>query len=212
MKVASDAWRFFLPLLAACVAFFALGFWSVGFWVVGAIVAILAAFVLFFFRDPERVIPKDPAELVSPADGLVHKIDLDWFDPETGEKRTRISVFLSVFNVHINRYPVAGRVEKVEIRPGKFLAAFNHMASEENAQSVVVISSPYGKIVVKQIVGLIARRIVCNARAGDAAVKGGRFGLIRFGSRMDVTMPSGAKLAVKVGDKVAGGSSVLARL
>lgn len=207
MRVASDAWRFFLPLLATFVALFALGSW-----ITGTIIAVLAAFVLFFFRDPERAIPADPAELVSPADGLVHKIDLDWFDPETGEKRTRISVFLSVFNVHINRYPVSGKVEKVEIRPGKFLAAFNHMASEENAQSVVVISSPYGKIVVKQIVGLIARRIVCNARAGDAVVKGARFGLIRFGSRMDVTMPSGAKLAVKVGDKVAGGSSVLARL
>ncbi len=207
MRVASDAWRFFLPLLAACVALFAFGFWATG-----TIVAVLAAFVLFFFRDPERVIPKDPAELVSPADGLVHKIDLDWFDPETGEKRTRISVFLSVFNVHINRYPVSGRVEKVELRPGKSLAAFNHTASEENAQSVVVISSPYGKIVVKQIVGLIARRIVCNAVAGAAAVKGARYGLIRFGSRMDVTMPPGAKLTVKVGDKVAGGSSVLARL
>ena len=207
MKVASDAWRFFIPLASLTAVLFLLDQP-----VLGGILAILAAFVLFFFRDPERAIPQDPAELVSPADGLVHKIDLDWPDPETGEKRTRVSIFLSVFNVHINRYPVSGKVEKVEIRDGKFLAAFNHMASEENAQSVVLITSPYGKIVVKQIVGLIARRIVCDAIAGDTVVKGDRYGLIRFGSRMDVTMPSTAKLLVKVGDKVAGGSSVLARL
>lgn len=215
MKVASDAWRFFLPMLAVFAAIVGHGlYWGFGYLVGGAafVVGVLAVFVLFFFRDPTRVIPPNPAELVSPGDGLVHKIDKDWQDPETGEKRTRVSIFLSVFNVHINRYPVSGTVEKVEIRGGKFLAAFNHMASEENAQSVVLISSPYGKIVVKQIVGLIARRIVCNAKAGVAVTKGDRYGLIRFGSRMDITMPSSATLKVAVGDKVAGGSSILAIL
>lgn len=207
MKVASDAWRFFLPLFAGTLALFAFGFV-----ITGGVVALLALFVLFFFRDPTREIPAEPAALISPADGLVHKIDHDWFDPETGEKRTRISIFLSVFNVHINRYPVSGTVIKKELRDGKFLAAFNHMASEENAQSVVVIDSPYGKIVVKQIVGLIARRIVCHAKEGDIAVKGNRYGLIRFGSRMDITMPSTAVLAVKLKDKVAGGSTIIARL
>jgi phosphatidylserine decarboxylase len=207
MKVAGDAWRFFTPLFAATV-----GLFYFGYPVVGGIFLILSGFVLFFFRDPERAIPADPRELVSPADGLVHKIDNDWFCPETKEKRIRLSIFLSVFNVHINRYPVAGKVETVEIRDGKFLAAFNHMASEENAQSVIVLSSPYGRIVFKQIVGLIARRIVCNAKVGDVVAKGDKFGLIRFGSRMDVTMPAGTKLKVKVGDKVSGGSSVLATL
>ncbi|MBI3795299.1 MAG: phosphatidylserine decarboxylase family protein [Nitrospinae bacterium] len=207
MKVAGDAWNFFVPSFATGTALVYFGYP-----VVGELFLIIAGFVLFFFRDPTRVIPSDPRELVSPADGLVHKIDEDWFDPETGEKRIRLSIFLSVFNVHINRYPVSGTVEKVEIRDGKFLAAFNHMASEENAQSVLVIASPYGRIVFKQIVGLIARRIVCWAKAGDVAVKGERFGLIRFGSRMDVTMPAGTRLKVKVGDKVSGGSSVLATL
>jgi len=207
MKVASDAWQFFIPLAIVSAAFF--GFRLP---LPGLVVALLALFVLFFFRDPHRDIPVEPTALISPADGLIHRIDKDWFDPETGEKRIRISIFLSVFNVHINRYPVAGKVEKVDIRPGKFLAAFNHMASEENAQSVVLINSPYGKIVVKQIVGLIARRIVCNAKAGDTVVKGDRYGLIRFGSRMDITMPATATVAVKLKDKVAGGSSILAHL
>jgi phosphatidylserine decarboxylase len=215
MKVASDAWRFFLPLLAVCAVLFGYGWFNgFGYVISGAVfvVAVFAFFVLYFFRDPHRDIPPNPAELVSPGDGVVHKIDLDWLDPETGEKRTRVCIFLSVFNVHINRYPVSGKVEKVEIRGGKFLAAWDHMASEENAQSMILISSPYGKIVVKQIVGLIARRIVCHAKAGDTAVKGDRYGLIRFGSRMDITMPSSAKLKVALGDKVAGGSSVMAVL
>lgn len=207
MKIASDAWRFFVPTAALSILLL-----SFGLPVMGGVVAGLGAFILFFFRDPDREIPAAPNAVVSPADGLLHKIDTDWQDPETGEKRTRISIFLSVFNVHVNRYPIAGTVVKKEIRPGKFLAAFNHLASEENAQSVVVIDSPFGKVVVKQIVGLIARRIVCNAQTGTTAVKGERYGLIRFGSRMDVTVPRTAEVAVKVGDKVQAGATVLARL
>ncbi len=207
MSVAWDAWQFFIPLLITTA-----GLFNFGFPISGGVVGLLALFVLFFFRDPMREITEEPTALISPADGLVHKIDYDWLDPETGEKRIRMSIFLSVFNVHINRYPVSGKVIKKEIRDGKFLAAFNHMASEENAQSVVVIDSVYGKIVVKQIVGLIARRIVCNAKEGDIAVKGERYGLIRFGSRMDITMPSTATLNVKLKDKVAGGSTILAHL
>lgn len=207
MAIARDAWQFFLPLAALSGILVVFRYPASG-----AVVAALALFVLFFFRDPERVIPGGPETVVSPADGLLHKIDTGWQDPETGEKRTRVSIFLSVFNVHVNRFPVSGKVLKKEIRPGKFLAAFNHLASEENAQSVVVIASPYGKVVVKQIVGLIARRIVCDARAGQDAVKGERYGLIRFGSRMDVTLPASAVLAVKVGDKVQAGATILARL
>jgi phosphatidylserine decarboxylase len=210
MKIASDAWRFFIPLAIVAGGLFWYGSpWAT---VLAVVIAILAVFVLFFFRDPERVIPQGAAELTSPADGLLHKIDYDWQDQETGEKRTRVCIFLSVFNVHINRYPMGGKVIKKEIRPGKFLAAWNHMASEENAQSVVVLDTKFGKIVVKQIVGLIARRIVCNANVGDAVEKGERYGLLRFGSRMDVSMPASAKLRVKVGDKVSGGSTVLADL
>lgn len=207
MKVASDAWRFFLPLIVvATILYFT------QFYVMTILMCGLAGFVLFFFRDPERVIPAEPNAVISPADGLLHKIDTDWFDPETGEKRTRVSIFLSVFNVHVNRFPVSGKISKREAREGKFLAAFNHLASEDNAQVVLVIDSPYGKITVKQIVGLIARRIVCHAQLGQMAVKGERYGLMRFGSRMDVTVPSSAELKVKVGDNVQAGSTILAFL
>jgi phosphatidylserine decarboxylase len=168
--------------------------------------------VLYFFRDPAREITAEPVAVVSPADGRVHRIDRDWYDETTREKRTRISIFLSIFDVHINRFPVSGTIEKKEMRPGRYLAAFNHMASEENAQSVLVINSDYGKVTVKQIVGIIARRIVCNADEGQSAVKGERYGLIRFGSRMDVTLPANAKVEVNLKDKVYGGSSLLARL
>lgn len=198
---------FFIPVAGIAVGFF-LGRMPV----MGSAALLMAAFILFFFRDPERVIPAEPNAVVSPADGLLHKIDTDWFDPETGEKRTRVSIFLSVFNVHVNRFPVSGKISKREVREGKFLAAFNHLASEDNAQVVLVIDSPYGKITVKQIVGLIARRIVCHAQLGQVAVKGERYGLMRFGSRMDVTVPSSAELKVKVGDKVQAGSTILALL
>ncbi len=207
MKVASDAWRFFLPVLAGAIALC-----FTHFYVMTLAMCLLAGFILFFFRDPERVIPAEPNAVVSPADGLLHKIDTEWFDAETGEKRTRVSIFLSVFNVHVNRFPVSGKISKREAREGKFLAAFNHLASEENAQVALVIDSPYGRITVKQIVGLIARRIVCHAQLGQMAVKGERYGLMRFGSRMDVTVPSSAELKVKVGDKVQAGSTILALL
>jgi len=206
VKIASDAWRFFIPTTAIAVIAFVAGFHTTG-----RVIGLLALFILFFFRDPERKIPEDPKTVVSPADGLVHKIDTDWFDETTGEKRTRLSIFLSIFDVHINRYPVSGVIEKNEIRPGRFLAAFNHMASEENAQSVLVINSEFGKVTVKQIVGLIARRIVCNAEQGAAVTRGERYGLIRFGSRMDVTLPKEAEITVKLREKVYGGSSVIAR-
>ncbi len=207
MRIASDAWRFFIPLVIAAGILLVLGFGTTS-----ILLSLLALFVLFFFRDPERKIPEEPNLVVSPADGRVARIDRDWFDDTTGEKRIRLSIFLTVFNVHINRYPVSGKVVRKEIVPGKFLAAFNHLASEENSRSVVVIDSDYGKITVKQIVGLIARRIICNTEEGDTAVRGERYGLIRFGSRMDVTMPSGTELLVQKGDKVYGGSSAIARL
>lgn len=206
MKVASDAWMFFIPLAVATVSLF-----TAGYFFAGAVVCGLALFVLYFFRDPFRQIPVDPSVVVSPGDGVIVRIDRDWFDEITKEKRIRISIFLSIFNVHINRFPVSGRIEKKEMRNGKFLAAFNHMASEENSQSVLVIDSDYGKVIVKQIVGLIARRIVCNARQGDLAVKGERYGLIRFGSRMDIILPASAEIKISLKDKVSGGSSVLAR-
>jgi len=206
VAVAKEAWVFVLPLLIVAGLLFYFGFGNTALFFFG-----LTLFVIFFFRDPKREISKDPLTVVSPGDGKVVKIDRDWFDDTTGEKRIRISIFLSVFNVHINRYPVSGKVVKKEILDGKFLAAFNHMASEENSRSVVTIDSPYGMVTVKQIVGLIARRIVCRSQVGNYAVKGNRYGLIRFGSRMDVTLPADAEVLVGLKDNVNGGSSLLAR-
>lgn len=207
MKIASEAWPFFFPLAVAAVFLLV-----VDLGITAAVTATLALFVLYFFRDPERVVEKDESKVVAPGDGTVYKIDRDWYDETTSEKRTRISIFLSIFDVHINRFPVSGQIEKKEIRSGKFMNAMNHLASEENAQVVLTIASKRGLITVKQIVGLIARRIICYADKGDAAVQGERYGLIRFGSRMDITVPKDAEVNVKLKDKVYGGITVLARL
>jgi phosphatidylserine decarboxylase len=207
IKIASDAWMFFFPLVILAGGFI----WA-GYNATGSLFFGLALFILFFFRDPDREIPAVPNGVVSPADGTVIRIDRDWLDDTTGEKRTRVSIFLSIFSVHVNRFPVSGKIIKKEFHHGKFMAAFNHLASEENSRSVLVIDTEYGIVTVKQIVGLIARRIVCNANEGDEAVKGARFGLMRFGSRMDVIMPSSAELKVELKDKVKGGSSIIALL
>ncbi|MDH5542561.1 MAG: phosphatidylserine decarboxylase family protein [Nitrospinota bacterium] len=207
MKIASDAWMFVIPLLLGGGIVYATGYRGAS-----LVFIALALFVMFFFRDPEREIPQDANGIVSPADGTIVRIDHDWLDDSTGEKKTRVSIFLSIFNVHINRYPIAGKVIKKEFINGKFLAAFNHMASEENSRTVVVIDTPYGKVTIKQIVGLIARRIVCSTNVGDTVAKGERFGLMRFGSRMDVIFPSTAEVKVKLKDKVQGGISTIAIL
>ena len=207
MKIASDAWTFVIPLLLGSGIIYATGYRSVS-----LVLIALALFVMFFFRDPEREIPPAANGIVSPADGTIVRIDHDWLDDSTGEKKTRISIFLSIFNVHINRYPISGKVIKKDFINGKFLAAFNHMASEENSRSVIVIETPYGKVTIKQIVGLIARRIVCRTNEGDIVTKGEKFGLMRFGSRMDVIFPSSAEVKVKLKDKVQGGISTVAIL
>lgn len=169
---------------------------------------VLAAFCLYFFRDPEREIPSGDVA-VSPADGkVVHIREL----PDGGR---RVSIFLNIFNVHVNRSPVGGRITKAEHQHGKFLMAHKEDASIDNEQNTLTIASddpPSGTVVVKQIAGLIARRIVCTKKAGDAVAKGERIGLIKFGSRADVFFGPEWDVTVAVGDKVAGGSSTLARL
>jgi phosphatidylserine decarboxylase len=165
---------------------------------------ILALFCLYFFRDPERVTP--PGDLiVSPADGKVVAV------VPTGENETRISIFLNVFNVHVNRTPVPGCIAEVAYQKGKFLVASHEAASSENEQNTLTVEGPSGRVVCKQIAGLIARRIVCYKKAGDSVAAGERIGYIKFGSRMDVIFGPEYKVAVKVGDKVAAGSSVLAQ-
>jgi len=176
-----------------------------------AIPLLLAAFFLWFFRDPERVIPSDPGLVVSPADGKVTEVAATVLE---GQPATRISIFLSVFDVHVNRAPVAGVIREVVYQRGKFLNALDAVSAEQNEQNVVTLdsASPGMKLVFKQIAGLLARRIVFNHKAGENLARGQRVGLIKFGSRTDVIFTGAAQLAVKVGDRVKGGSSILARV
>lgn len=168
---------------------------------------LLGAFFLWFFRDPERRIPSDAGAIVSPADGKVTDVS-----PMTvnGQPGTRISVFLNVFNVHVNRSPVAGEVTDVTYKRGKFGNAMGAVSSDENEQTVITVRSDVGTVVFKQIAGLIARRIVCNIKVGDKVARGQRVGLIKFGSRVDIILPAAVEVKVKPGDHVAGGSSILA--
>jgi phosphatidylserine decarboxylase len=168
----------------------------------------LAVFVLYFFRDPERLIPEDPSAVVSPADGrVVDIVDESW----EGRSGKRISIFLAVWNVHVQRAPVAGTIRRLDYRPGKFFAAMRARASVENEQNVFTMATPRGEIMFKQIAGWIARRVVSWKAAGDVVSRGERVGMIRFGSRVDVWLPADAVIVVHKGQNVAGGSDILAR-
>jgi phosphatidylserine decarboxylase len=170
----------------------------------GMIFFAVALFCVYFFRDPERVIPGGPVA-VSPADGkVVHVRSLE-------DGGTRVSIFLNIFNVHVNRVPVAGRITGIAYRPGRFVMAHREEASSDNEQNTVTIEAGGTQVVTRQIAGLIARRIVCRKQVGDEVEKGERFGLIKFGSRVDVFFGPDWELTVKPGDKVRGGSSILAR-
>ena len=172
---------------------------------------LLTAFVVWFFRNPERDIPSDENSIVSPADGKVIVIGRVFDDRFLKTDALKISIFMNVFNVHVNRIPTSGKVLGVFYNPGKFFSADKDKASLENEQNALLIEAKNGKkFVVNQIAGLIARRIVCYAKPGDSIEKGRRFGMIRFGSRLDVYLPTDCKIDVIVGDKVKAGSSILA--
>jgi phosphatidylserine decarboxylase len=172
-----------------------------------AVPLLLGAFFLWFFRDPERQILADEGAIVSPADGTVTDVSSTQFN---GMPCTRISIFLSVFNVHVNRSPISGVISDVNYKRGKFGNAMGAISAEENEQNVVTVRGEVGTLVFKQIAGLLARRIVFTKKVGDSVLRGERVGLIKFGSRVDVIFPPAAKIKVTVGDHVAGGSSVLA--
>ena len=177
-------------------------------YVAAAALVFLAAFVFSFFRDPERVIPVEPGAVVSPADGRVVVVT----DEENqGRPGKRVSIFLAIWNVHVNRAPAAGTITKMDYRPGKFLAAMRERASVENEQNVFTLSTDAGEMVFKQIAGLIARRVVSWKKVGERVARGERIGLVRFGSRVDVWVPRTAEIVVRVGESVKGGSSVVAR-
>src|SRR6266849_2940152 len=174
----------------------------------GGVLIFLGLFVMFFFRDPERKSPPDTDTIVSPADVRVMEVVEE---PLNGKPGLRISVFLSIFDVHVNRSPVAGRITAIEYRTGKFYAAMRGRASAENEQNAFYVQSDRGEVVFKQIAGWVARRIVCWKAVGDSVVRGERVGMIRFGSRMDIWLPDRVEILVRPGQHVAGGSSILAR-
>jgi phosphatidylserine decarboxylase len=177
-------------------------------YVATAVLVFLAAFIFSFFRDPERVIPVEPGAVVSPADGRVVVVT----DEENeGRPGKRVSIFLAIWNVHVNRAPADGTITKMDYRPGKFLAAMRERASVENEQNVFTLSTDGGEMVFKQIAGLIARRVVSWKKVGEKVARGERIGLVRFGSRVDVWVPGNAEIVVRVGESVKGGSSVVAR-
>jgi phosphatidylserine decarboxylase len=173
-----------------------------------AVLVFLALFIFSFFRDPERVIPAEPGAVVSPGDGRVVVVTEE---ENAGRPGKRVSIFLAVWNVHVNRAPATGTITKLEYRPGKFLAAMRERASVENEQNAFTLSTDAGEMVFKQIAGLIARRVVSWKKEGEKVARGERIGLVRFGSRVDVWVPKEAEILVKVGDNVKGGSSVLAQ-
>jgi len=168
--------------------------------------------IINFFRDPERTVPEDPLAVVSPADGKVVAIDTVMPDEYLKQKHIRVSIFLSVFDVHVNRIPIDGKIEYLKYVPGKFLPAFNEAASFNNERMYIGIKHNRYKFLVVQIAGIIARRIVCDLREGMNVKKGDRFGMIKFGSRTDLYLPSKVRLNVKVGDKVKGAETVIGYL
>lgn len=167
---------------------------------------LLGAFFLWFFRDPERRIPDTPGAVVSPADGKVTAISKFSQD---GQARQRISIFLNVFDVHVNRAPIAGTITSLCYQKGKFGNAMSAGSSDANEQNIVTVQGDGQTVVFKQIAGLLARRIVFSPRTGDKLERGQRVGLIKFGSRVDVILDQAVDVSVKVGERVAGGSSIL---
>jgi len=199
-----DAYYYAFSLLAAGVL---IGWLTSPLWALPAL--LLAAFFLWFFRDPNRVIPGEAGALVSPADGKVTDVSPVILK---GATRLRISIFLNVFDVHVNRSPIGGMIREVQYQRGRFINAMNAASAEQNEQNVVTVEGEGQTVVFKQIAGLLARRIVFSKRVGDRVERGERVGLIKFGSRVDVLLDASADLEVKVGDHVKGGSSVLAHL
>lgn len=206
MRVAREGWPFIAIAWGLTVA---AAFW---WWPIAAVLAVLAIWVVAFFRDPLRAGPRGERYVLAAAEGhVVHVVEIE--EPTyVKERAIRISIFLSVFDVHVNRYPVDGIVDLVHYNKGRFLHAASEKASLDNEQASVGIQGPRGRVLVRQIAGLIARRIVTDSQPGDRVTQGARMGLIRFGSRTDVFLPLSARpvLKVKPGDRVRVGGTVLA--
>jgi len=193
-----DAYRFVLPLLALAVVLYFIHA------LIALIPLVLAGFVAFFFRNPTRAIPEKQNLIVSPADGKIVKVAAL---PDSGGHA--ISIFLNIFDVHLNRAPIQGTLESLQYKRGRFKVAFDEEASRVNEQNVLVMRGQGIELTVKQVAGLIARRVICWKLPGQNLERGELFGLIRFGSRVDILVPKQVRVLVKVGDRVKGGSSVL---
>lgn len=206
-----DAYSFIIPLALLGGLSLVLG-WRVSevFSYAAIFIFLLALFVAFFFRDPEREVSDDENLVVSPADGLV--VVVKPADLGDGKMGTLVSIFLSIFDVHVNRSPLAGRIIETDYRPGKFLIATKQKASLENEQNVITVQNRYATIVFKQIAGLIARRIVFWKKKGDHVRLGERVGLIKFGSRVDIFLPQNVEVVARKGERVKGGVSLIGKV
>ena len=198
---------FAAPALIAAFVGVALGTWWA--WALAVAFLALAAFMAYFFRDPERHVPSEASVVVSPADGTVMVVDR--LVPGDAESATQVSIFLSPLDVHINRSPIAGSIEAVTYKPGEFRIASKRIASDVNEQNVITIRGPEIEVVARQIAGILARRIVCWKHPGDRVELGERIGLMKFSSRMDVVMPATVEVLCAVGDRVVGGETIIGR-
>ena len=206
IPIAREGWVFIsAPLILAAIL------WAVG-WQVGAVAVLaLAVAVSLFFRDPPRRIPNGEGLILAPADGTVVLVTR-YLGDELEGAATQLSIFLSVLDVHVNRAPFPAVVESIDYRPGTFRLAWKHEASEANEQNLILLKAPQGRLLVKQIAGFLARRIVCRIVPGQTLEAGERIGIIRFGSRVDLIVPEHVKLSVRPGDRVKGGISVVGTL
>ena len=203
LPIAPEGWPFIGAPLAAAVLAAAAG-WAP----VAGLFALGGAFMIYFFRDPERAAPSVPGAILAPADGRVVDVRARLEDPFVGPAQ-QVSIFLSPLDVHVNRAPVGGLVVEVDHRPGAFVAAYRPEASERNERTSLHLQGEAARVVVRQIAGVLARRIVCRVQPGDKLAAGERFGMIKFGSRTDLVVPIGARLSVKTGDRVRGGETIM---
>ncbi len=208
MRFAPEGWIFIIPVVILGGAAF-----LIGWWVAGAVLLLLFLFLVNFFRDPHRAGSERHVDVLSPADGTVVQIK-DVADGEVWPGLTRqVSIFMSVFDVHVNRAPISGRIVHYRYNPGKKIAAFAEKSSTENEQNLIVIEDSHGgRVAFKQIAGLLARRIVFDKKEGDEVVRGERIGMIKFGSRVDIFFPASAVIHVKMREKVKVGLTVIAEI
>jgi phosphatidylserine decarboxylase len=201
-----------MPFLLVClIASFC--FTIGGLWPIGIVFALLTIYVAFFFRNPERLPPVGATMVAAPADGRIIFIGPATEPEFSQEQMLKVSIFMSLWDVHVNRIPVDGTVRNMRYHRGRFMAAFEERASEENERNAMLIEMNEGqRIVLVQVAGLVARRIVCYPKVGDFVLKGQRMGLIRFGSRCDIFLPSATEVVVKMGDRTLGGETIIARL